>query len=98
MYQHRKPDGERCSALGNVGHTCLHCGTKIGEEVPVGFFDGEAKPARDEPSGDGEFDEISTERLIEVLKGRGAEVGSISIGGISGIMLILRDRRKVEPG
>ena len=104
LYQHSRPDGRECDYLGEIGHTCLHCGTKIERpkpavaSVPKGLFDDGAETETPIVDSKDDLESVSTERIIEVLKARGAEIGEISIGGITGMMVILRDRRKVESG
>ena len=92
MYKHRRPDGRTCVFLCDAGKVCFHCGSRVGISLlrkDMGSNDMSGNEVRSDIVN--ELREVPTSKLVDVLRARGAEVGDISVGGVVGTIVILRD-------
>lgn len=89
MYRHNGPDGLQCRFAGRLGVRCLHCGVIVRLEKS----ENEASVKFDSLS---KFADVPTEVILEELRVRGAEFGKLSLGGIEGVIVVLRDDLKVD--
>ena len=88
MYQHNRPDGSICPVAGRAGKKCLRCGTMVRS------FEHRESAVVDVPNSDdgskSEFDGITTAQIVDELRSRGAEIGSIELGPVKGQIIVLR--------